>query len=40
MVRIAGFDPYGCRGAHKQSIEIAKQYYACYAKESWLLQRR
>jgi hypothetical protein len=31
-MRIAGFDPYGYRGAHKQSIEMAMQYYACYAK--------
>jgi hypothetical protein len=32
VMRIAGFDPYGYRGAHKQSIEMAMQYYACYAK--------
>jgi hypothetical protein len=29
---ISGYDPYGYRGAHKQSIEMALQYYACYAK--------
>ena len=28
----AGFDAYGYRGAHKQSIEMATAYYACYAK--------
>lgn len=28
----AGFDPYGYRGNHKQSIEMAVQYYACYGK--------
>jgi hypothetical protein len=28
----AGFDAYGYRGAHKQSIEMATQYYACYGK--------
>lgn len=32
VLRIAGFDPYGYRGAHKQSIEMATQYYACYGK--------
>jgi hypothetical protein len=31
-LRIAGFDPYGYRGNHKQSIEMALQYYACYGK--------
>jgi hypothetical protein len=30
--RIAGYDPYGYRGAHKQSIEMAIAYYACFAK--------
>jgi hypothetical protein len=29
-LRIAGFDPYAYRGNHKQSIEMALQYYACY----------
>ena len=28
----AGFDPYGYRGNHKQSIEMAVQYYACYGR--------
>jgi hypothetical protein len=28
----AGFDAYGYRGAHKQSIEMATGYYACYGK--------
>jgi hypothetical protein len=32
LMRIAGFDAYGYRGAHGQSIEMATQYYACYAK--------
>jgi hypothetical protein len=32
ILRIAGFDSYGYRGAHQQSIEMAVQYYACYAK--------
>jgi hypothetical protein len=32
LMRIAGFDPYGYRGGHHQSIEMAMQYYACYAK--------
>jgi hypothetical protein len=31
-LRIAGFDPYAYRGNHKQSIEMALQYYACYGK--------
>jgi hypothetical protein len=31
ILRIAGYDPYGYRGAHEQSIEMALQYYACYA---------
>jgi hypothetical protein len=30
ILRLAGFDPYGYRGHHKQSIEMALQYYACY----------
>ena len=29
--RIAGFDPYKYRGAHGQSIEIATEYYDCFA---------
>jgi hypothetical protein len=32
LTRIAGFDPYDHRGAHHQSIEIAMEYYGCYAK--------
>jgi hypothetical protein len=32
ILRIAGFDPYGYRGAHGQSIEMAVGYYACLAK--------
>jgi hypothetical protein len=32
VLRNAGFDLYGYRGAHKQSIEMAIEYYACYAK--------
>jgi hypothetical protein len=32
LMRIAGFDPYNYSGEHHQSIEIAMEYYACYAK--------
>jgi hypothetical protein len=32
ILRIAGYDPYGYRGLHKQSIEMAVGYYACLAK--------
>jgi hypothetical protein len=32
ILRNAGYDPYGYRGIRKQSIEMAIQYYACYAK--------
>src|SRR5215471_8451823 len=32
VLRIAGFDPYSYRGNHKQSIEMALQYYSCYGK--------
>jgi hypothetical protein len=32
ILRIAGFDPYAYRGTHRQSIEMAIQYYACLAK--------
>lgn len=32
MMKIAGIDAYGYRGAHHQSIEMATQYYACYGK--------
>lgn len=36
VLRNAGFDPYAYRGAHKQSLEMAMQYYACFAKEAGL----
>jgi hypothetical protein len=32
VMRNAGFDGYGYRGLHKQSIEMATAYYACLAK--------
>ena len=32
LMRNAGFDPYNYRGRHHQSIEMAMEYYACYAK--------
>ena len=32
LMRIAGFDPYDYRGEHHQSIEMAMEYYTCYAK--------
>jgi hypothetical protein len=32
LMRNAGFDPYNYTGRHHQSIEMAMQYYACYAK--------
>ncbi len=32
ILRIAGYSPYGYRGAYKQSIEMAIAYYACFAK--------
>jgi hypothetical protein len=32
LMRIAGFDPYDYRGEHHQSIEMAIEYYSCYAK--------
>jgi len=32
IMQIAGLDAYGYRGRHQQSIEMAIQYYACYAK--------
>jgi hypothetical protein len=32
MMKNAGIDAYGYRGAHHQSIEMATQYYACYGK--------
>ena len=30
-MRITGFDPHGYHGTHGQSIEMAVQYYACFA---------
>jgi hypothetical protein len=32
VMRIAGFDSYGYRGRHGQSIEMALGYYACFGK--------
>lgn len=32
ILRNAGFDGYGYRGVHQQSIEMAISYYACYAR--------
>jgi len=32
VLRIAGFDSYGYHGFHRQSIEMATEYYACLAK--------
>jgi hypothetical protein len=32
IMRIAGYDAYGYRGAHRQSLEMAMQYYACFGK--------
>jgi hypothetical protein len=34
VMRIAGFDPYGYRGRHRQSIEMAIAYYACFARHA------
>jgi hypothetical protein len=34
VLRIAGFDPYHYRGAHQQSLEMAVDYYACFAKHA------
>ena len=34
IMQIAGFDPYGYRGSHGQSIEMAVEYYACFAKSA------
>jgi len=34
VLRNAGFDPYGYRGYHKQSLEMATAYYACFAKSA------
>lgn len=32
VIKVAGLDAYGYRGFRGQSIEMATQYYACYAK--------
>jgi hypothetical protein len=32
ILRVAGFDAYGYRGIHQQSIEVAIGYYACFGK--------
>jgi hypothetical protein len=32
LLRLAGYDAYGYRGAHGQSIAMATRYYACFAK--------
>jgi hypothetical protein len=32
LMRNAGYDAFGYRGTHRQSIETATQYYACYGK--------
>jgi hypothetical protein len=32
LLKNAGFDPFGYRGVHRQSIEMATDYYACYGK--------
>lgn len=34
ILRAAGFDPYGYRSGHKQSIEMVADYYTCYAKSA------
>ena len=34
ILRLSGFDPFGYRGAHGQSIEQAIKYYSCFAKEA------
>jgi hypothetical protein len=31
VLRVAGFEPYEYRGLHKQSLEMAMQYYSCFA---------
>lgn len=36
MFRIAGYGPYGYRGSHHQSVEMATQYYACFGKHPGL----
>jgi hypothetical protein len=34
LMKNAGFDAFGYRGTHRQSIEMATQYYACYGKNA------
>jgi hypothetical protein len=34
LMKNAGFDAFGYRGTHRQSIEMASQYYACYGKNA------
>ena len=34
LMKNAGFDAFGYRGTHQQSIEMATQYYACYGKNA------
>jgi hypothetical protein len=34
LIKNAGFDAFGYRGTHRQSIEMATQYYACYGKNA------
>jgi hypothetical protein len=38
LLRNAGFDPYGYRGAHRQSLEMAMQCYACFAQHAGFYQ--
>jgi hypothetical protein len=32
VLRLAGYEPFAYRGTHRQTLEMATQYYACYAK--------
>jgi hypothetical protein len=34
LMKNAGYDAFGYRGTHRQSIEMATQYYACYGKNA------
>ncbi len=34
IMKIAGLDAYGYRGFRRQSVEMATQYYACYARQA------
>ena len=34
LLALAGYDPYGYRGAHGQSIEMVTDYYACFARRT------